>query len=215
GMGVVFRAIDRQTGALVAVKTLRGIEGAERFRREVQVLSGLRHPGIVSYLGHGQVQDELYLVMEWLEGEDLGARVAAVEVTLDDAVGLGLQLASALAAAHAQGVVHRDLKPSNVFLCDWRIDRVKLLDYGIARLVGASSLTATGSVVGTPAYMPPEQARGDRALDARADVYALGALLFHCLTGRPPFEAETLQGLLPSVLQPPPPRPPHRLPLPP
>jgi non-specific serine/threonine protein kinase len=211
GMGVVFRGVDRKTGALVAVKTLRGTEGAERFRREVRVLSGLQHPGIVSYLGHGQSRDELYLVMEWLEGEDLGSRLAAVEVSVDEAVGVGLQLASALAAAHAQGIIHRDLKPSNVFLCDWRLDRVKLLDYGIARLVGASSLTDTGSVVGTPAYMPPEQARGDRSLDARADVYALGALLFHCLTGRPPFESETLEGLLASVMQRPAPRLAERL----
>ena len=214
GMGLVFRGVDRQTGALVAIKTLKGAEGAERFRREVRVLSGLEHPGIVTYLGHGQAQDELYLVMEWLEGEDLGARLAAVEMSVDDAVGVGLQLASALAAAHAQGIIHRDLKPSNVFLCDWRLDRVKLLDYGIARLVGASSLTDTGSVVGTPAYMAPEQARGERDLDARADVYALGALLFHCLTGRPPFEAETLQGLLGSVLQRPAPRLGERLAVP-
>jgi adenylate cyclase len=206
GMGVVFRGVDRESGALVAVKTLRGLEGAERFRREVRVLSGLRHPGIVTYLGHGQAQEELYLVMEWLEGEDLGARLAAAEISLDEAVGIGLQLASALSAAHAQGIVHRDLKPSNVFLCDWRLDQVKLLDYGIARLIGATSYTDTGAVVGTPAYMAPEQARGERSIDARADVYSLGALLFHCLTGRPPFEAETLQGLLVSVLQRPVPR---------
>ena len=211
GMGVVFRGVDRQTGALVAVKTLRGTEGAERFRREVQVLSGLHHPGIVTYLGHGQSQDELYLVMEWLEGEDLSSRLGAVEVSIDEAVGVGLQLASALAAAHAQGIIHRDLKPSNVFLCDWRLDRVKLLDYGIARLVGASNLTDTGSVMGTPAYMPPEQARGERSLDARADVYALGALLFHCLTGRPPFESETLEGLLVAVMRRPAPRLAERL----
>jgi len=214
GMGVVFRGIDRQNGALVAVKLLRTADGAERFRREVKVLSGLHHPGIVSYLGHGQAEDGLYLVMEWLEGEDLGTRLAAVEVSLDEGVGIGLQLASALAAAHAQGIIHRDLKPSNVFLCDWRLDRVKLLDYGIARLVGAANLTDTGAVVGTPAYMAPEQARGERSLDARADVYALGALLFHCLTGRPPFESETLQGLLVSVMQRPAPRLGERVPVP-
>ncbi|HEY1417797.1 MAG TPA: serine/threonine-protein kinase, partial [Myxococcaceae bacterium] len=214
GMGVVFRGVDRESGALVAVKTLRGLEGAERFRREVRVLSGLRHPGIVTYLGHGQAQEELYLVMEWLEGEDLGSRLAAAEVSIDEAVGVGLQLASALAAAHAQGIVHRDLKPSNVFLCDWRLDRVKLLDYGIARLIGATSFTQTGAVVGTPAYMAPEQARGERSLDARADVYSLGALLFHCFTGRPPFEAETLQGLLVSVIQRPTPRVGERVALP-
>jgi len=205
-MGVVFRATDRQTGALVAVKTLRGVDGAERFRREVQVLSSLRHPGIVAYLGHGRAGDELYLVMEWLEGEDLGTRLAAAEVTVDEAARVGVQIASALAAAHAQGIVHRDIKPSNVFLSDWRLDRVKLLDYGIARHSGASTLTEMGMVVGTPAYMSPEQARGEREIDARADVYALGALLFHCLTGRPPFEADAREALLAAVVQRPVPR---------
>lgn len=206
GMGVVFRAQDRQTSALVAVKTLRGVEGAERFRREVEVLSALHHPGIVAYLGHGQSGDELYLVMEWLEGEDLGARLAGAEVSVEEAVGVALQIASALSAAHAQGIVHRDIKPSNVFLVDWRLDRVKLLDYGIARQSGTSTLTELGTVVGTPAYMAPEQARGERAIDARADVYSLGALLFHCLTGRPPFEAEGREALLGAVLQRPAPR---------
>ncbi len=200
GMGVVFRAMDRHTGTLVAVKTLRGVEGAERFRREVQVLSSLHHPGIVAYLGHGCAGDELYLVMEWLEGEDLGARLTGALVTVDEAVGVGVQVASALAAAHAQGVVHRDIKPSNVFLADWRLDRVKLLDCGIARHGAASTLTELGMVVGTPAYMAPEQARGEREIDARADVYALGALLFHCLTGRPPFEADAREGLLAAVI---------------
>ena len=90
GMGVVFRGINRQTGALVAVKLLRGTDGAERFRREVKVLSGLRHPGIVTYLGHGLAQDKQCLVMAWLEGEDLGTRLAAVEVNLDESVGVGL-----------------------------------------------------------------------------------------------------------------------------
>ncbi len=206
GMGMVFRARDRQTGALVAVKTLRGVDGAERFRREMQVLSSLRHPGIVTYLGHGRSADELYLVMEWLEGEDLGARLAGAEVTVDEAVGVGVQIASALAAAHAQGIVHRDIKPSNVFLADWRLDRVKLLDCGIARNSGASTLTEVGMVVGTPAYMAPEQARGEPEIDARADVYALGALLFHCLTGRPPFEADAREVLLAAVVQRPVPR---------
>ena len=155
------------------------------------MLSGLRHPGIVTYLGHGRTADELYLVMEWLEGEDLGARLDAAGVSVDEAVQIGIQLASALAAAHAQGIVHRDLKPSNVFLADWRVDRMKLLDYGIARQAGTTTLTEVGMVVGTPAYMAPEQARGEREIDARTDVYGLGAVLFRCLAGRPPFEAQT------------------------
>ncbi len=206
GMGVVFRGVDRQTGGLVAVKTLRDTDGAERFRREVQVLSGLRHPGIVAYLGHGTAAGELYLVMEWLEGEDLGTRLAGVDVSVEEAVSVALQIASALAAAHAQGIVHRDIKPSNVFLADFRLDRLKLLDYGIARHGGASTLTELGTVLGTPAYMSPEQARGDRDIDARADVYALGALLFRCLTGNPPFEADGREALLAAVVHRPAPR---------
>src|SRR5215475_5479382 len=109
GMGVVHRARDRQTGALVAVKTLRGVEGAERFRREVQVLSGLHHPGIVAYLGHGRTPDELYLVMEWLEGESLGGRLDAAGLTVEESLLVGIQLASALGVALRQGIVHRDV----------------------------------------------------------------------------------------------------------
>ena len=206
GMGVVFRGTDRQTGALVAIKTLRSIEGAERFRREVQVLSALKHPGIVTYLGHGRTEEEFYLVMEWLEGEDLGARLEGAEVTLEESVKLGAQIASALGAAHAQGIVHRDVKPSNVFLADWRLDRIKLLDLGIARQIGSQSLTEVGTVLGTPAYMAPEQARSGAEIDARADVYALGAVLFRCLAGRPPFEAETREALIDALLHRPAPR---------
>ena len=206
GMGVVHRGLDRQTGAPVAVKVLRGVEWAERFRREAQVLSALRHPGIVTYLGHGRTGDELYLIMEWLEGEHLGARLDAAGLTVDESVRVAIQLASALATGHGQKIVHRDLKPSNVFLADWRLDRVKLLDYGIARQAGNATLTEVGMVVGTPAYMSPEQARGERDVDARTDVYALGAVLFRCLTGRAPFEADSSHELLGAILHLPAPR---------
>jgi TolB-like protein/tetratricopeptide (TPR) repeat protein len=206
GMGVVHRGRDLQTGAPVAVKTLRGVEGAERFRREIQVLSGLRHPGIVTYLGDGRTTDELYLVMEWLEGEDLGTRLDAAPVSTQDAVRIGIQLASALAAAHAKGIVHRDLKPSNIFLADFRVDRIKLLDYGIARQAGSTNLTEVGMVIGTPAFMAPEQARGDRDIDSRTDVYGLGAVLFRCIAGRAPFEGRTPHELLGAVLHRPAPR---------
>jgi len=206
GMGTVFRGVDRETGALVAIKTVAAGDGAERFRREVEVLSALRHPGIVAYLGQGRTADELYLVMEWLDGEDLGARLAAAELTVSEALAVGLQVSSALGAAHAQGIVHRDIKPSNVFLADWRVDRVKVLDYGIARQLGTAGLTEIGTVVGTPAYMAPEQARGQGEVDARTDVHALGALLFRCLAGRPPFEAETREESLAALLHRPAPR---------
>ena len=156
GMGEIFRAIDRQSGEVVGVKTVRVEGGADRFQREIQILSNLRHPGIVSYLAHGRVGDEFYLVMEWLEGEDLGTRLAVAELNAQEAVGIGVQVAAALEAVHRQGIIHRDVKPSNVFLVDWRLDRVKLLDYGVARQTGMEKLTWTGSVVGTPSYMAPE-----------------------------------------------------------
>ena len=200
GMGEIFRAIDRQSAEVVGVKTVRVEGGADRFQREIQILSNLRHPGIVSYLAHGRVGDEFYLVMEWLEGEDLGTRLAVAELNAQEAVGIGVQVAAALEAVHRQGIIHRDVKPSNVFLVDWRLDRVKLLDYGVARQTGMEKLTWTGSVVGTPSYMAPEQARGERTLDARADVYSLGALLFHCLSGRPPFEGANPNEVLAAVL---------------
>jgi serine/threonine protein kinase/tetratricopeptide (TPR) repeat protein len=200
GMGEVFRALDRETGALVGVKTVRIAGGGERFQREIEILANLRHPGIVAYLGHGRVADEFYLAMEWLEGEDLGARLVGAELSLPEAVSVAAQVAAALGVAHRQGIVHRDVKPSNVFLVDWRLDRVKLLDYGIARRAGLATLTTTGSVLGTPAYMAPEQARGQPDVDARADVYALGALLFHCLAGRPPFEGSNPNELLAATL---------------
>ena len=200
GMGTIFRGLDRQTGASVGIKTVRIAGGSDRFEREIQILAALRHPGIVAYLGHGRVEDEHYLVMEWLDGEDLGARLARERLGMADAVGIGIQVAAALGAAHRQGIVHRDVKPSNVFLAEGRLDRAKLLDYGIARRAGMETLTGLGTVLGTPAYMAPEQARGDRDIDARADVYALGALLFHCVAGRPPFEGETLNELLAAAL---------------
>jgi non-specific serine/threonine protein kinase len=206
GMGVIHRGRDRATGALVAVKTLRGLDGADRFRREIQVLSGLKHPGIVTYLAHGQTADELYLIMEWLEGEDLATRLEAAGLSVEESIRVAIQLASALAVAHGRGIVHRDLKPSNVYLSDWRLDRIKLLDYGVAHRAGATTLTDVGMVIGTPAYMSPEQARGERDIDARADVYALGAVLFRCVAGRPPFEGETPHELLGAVLHRPAPR---------
>jgi TolB-like protein/tetratricopeptide (TPR) repeat protein len=207
GAGIVYRGVDRESGAPVAIKAAHSEEAADpRFRREVETLAALNHPAIVTYLRHGTFGDELYLVMEWLEGQDLATRLAAGALSVAESVNIARQVAAALAAAHEKGIVHRDVKPSNVFLVGGQPDQVKLLDFGIARRAGRATLTATGVVVGTPSYMAPEQARGTADLDARVDVYGLGALLFHCVAGRAPFVGDTLEQVLARVFTEPAPR---------
>jgi serine/threonine protein kinase len=165
GMGEVFRARDMTTGDTVALKLLRaqadGGTETERFVREARVLAELEHPGIVSYLAHGQTHDgRPYLAIEWLAGQDLSRRLASGPLSLRECITLLDKAADALAAAHRKGIVHRDLKPSNLFLRDNRIDGVTLLDFGIARWDRATTLTRTGHFLGTPGYVAPEQARG-------------------------------------------------------
>jgi hypothetical protein len=211
GMGAVYRAYDRERGEDVAVKTLfrQGLDDTERFAREAEVLAALKHPGIVGHIAHGRtVEGEPYLVMEWLEGEDLSAHLARRALTVEESLALVAQAADALEAAHARGIVHRDVKPSNLFLVGGGIERIKILDFGIARLgeAGASSSTRTGSMIGTPGYMAPEQARGDRQIDARADVFALGCVLFECLTGRAVFVGSHPMAVLAKILFEQPPR---------
>src|SRR5215831_3020030 len=172
-MGEVWHATDRVRGAPVAVKLLTGTSesGRARFLREAVVLSDLRHPGIVRYVSHGLTpSQELYLVMEWLEGEDLSQRLGRGTLDVAEAAALLRGVADALAAAHARGIVHRDIKPSNLFLPGRSIKGVKILDFGVAR-TGAATRTRAGGMVGTPGYMAPEQARGEEEVDARADVF--------------------------------------------
>jgi len=203
GMGEVFRAHDRVSGEVVAVKVMS--EGrahrTARFAREVELLAELSHPGIVRYVAHGETPSgKLFLAMEWLDGEDLKARLEREPLTMDEAVTLATRVAEALGAAHARGVVHRDLKPSNLFLPGCRIDAVKVLDFGIAHRRGRTQLTRTGMMLGTPGYMAPEQARTGGEIDARADVFALGCVLFECLTGTPPFEGDNAASILAKIL---------------
>jgi tetratricopeptide (TPR) repeat protein len=201
-MGCVFRARDVTTGEPVALKILHPEmhEHAERFLREAQILAELRHPGIVRYVAHGEAADAgLYLAMEWLEGEDLSRRLSRVPLTLGETLTLARNVAGALGLAHARGVVHRDVKPSNLFLVDGRASDVRVLDFGIAH-VEQVAVTQTGAMLGTPGYIAPEQARGSRNVGPAADIFALGAVLFECLTGRPPFVAEHALGVLAKIL---------------
>ncbi|WP_437665565.1 serine/threonine-protein kinase [Sorangium sp. So ce1182] len=204
GMGDVYRARDRHDGEPVALKLLRSsdVQLVARFQREARLLAELRHPAIARHIAHGvSEQGQHYLAMEWLEGEDLAARLARGPLGVDEALSLVQRVAEALSLVHARGVVHRDLKPANLFLRGGQLDQVKILDFGIARDAAATGgLTEPGVAIGTPAYMAPEQVRGELDIDARADVYALGCLLFECLTGKAPFWAEHAFAVLVKVL---------------
>ncbi len=213
GMGVVYRAHDRSTNTPVALKLL-SVSDAEppsvaRFEHEARILAELEHPRIVRHIASGISADgEPYLVMEWLDGESLAERLTREPLCLDDCLAIVRAAAEALGAAHALGVIHRDIKPGNIFLVGGECDGVKILDFGIARMARTfGSFTQTGSVMGTPGYMAPEQARGDRQMiDARADIFSLGAVLFECLTGRPAFQGQHAMALLAKLLLEEPPR---------
>jgi tetratricopeptide (TPR) repeat protein len=202
-MGVVYRAQDKWSGTVCAVKVLEASTNARRFLREAQILAKLTHPGIVRYVGHGvSPTGALFLAMEWVEGTDLERRLAESPLTVQEALEVGCRLAETLEAVHAAGIVHRDLKPSNVFLPQGRLELAKLGDFGIAHLSATrhatSTLTRTGVVVGTPGYLSPEQLRAG-SIDARADLFGLGCVLFECLTGRPAFWADSLLALLAKI----------------
>jgi len=204
GMGTVYRARDLTDGATVAVKVLTGREAREaiRFEQEAAILSELAHPAIVRYLASGIAESgERFIAMEWLDGEDLAMRLCRKPVTVAEAVAVARRAAEALAHAHGRGIVHSDIKPENLFLPALAIERLKVLDFGIARLTrGARKLTRTGSVIGTPGYMAPELVRGERDIKPSADVFSLGCVLFQCLTGRPAFEADDATALLAKIL---------------
>jgi hypothetical protein len=204
GMGTVWRARDLRSGQAVALKLLHlaGTEEAERFVREGAFLADLSHPGIVSYVAHGRTTDgRPYLAMEWLEGENVAERLARQPLTLLESLTLLRSVTGALVVAHRRGIVHRDLKPSNLFLRGERVERATILDLGIARYVSAArDLTRTGSILGTPGYMAPEQAQGLGNPTPAADVFSLGCVLFECLTGDPPFVGAHVFTVLAKVL---------------
>jgi predicted ATPase/class 3 adenylate cyclase len=197
GMGAVHRAIDRRTGGPVAVKLLHPVLAADpqyaaRLRREAAVAAALTSPRVVRVTDLGEHEGRPFLVMEYVPGPTLREHLdARGRLPVAEALAVALEVARALAAAHAAGVVHRDLKPENVKLVD---GHVKVLDFGIARADGSPGLTAAGAFLGTPEYGAPEQAQGGG--DARADVYALGVLLYELLSGRRPFPGPGLVALV-------------------
>jgi serine/threonine-protein kinase len=210
-MAEVFRATDLVDGRLVAVKILRGQtannrEAVARLKREGEVLSALRHKAIVAVEAAHEIDGGVFLVMELLEGETLGARMKRGRMSPAELAPIVAGIVAGLAAAHAQAVVHRDLKPDNIFLVPDVASgregaiRVKLLDFGISKVWYGEKLTQTGQVLGTPRYMSPEQLGVEADVDPRIDVYALGVILYEALAGTPPFLATTPTDLIVAIL---------------
>ncbi len=200
-MGEVFQALDTTTDRLVALKILRDASDRDRFEREARALTELHHPAIVRLIAYGSTQEGMpYLAMEWLEGEDLSALLRRRRLGLDEALSLARRVASALGEAHARGMIHRDIKPANLFLVNGDIHQARLLDFGIARFAGQTRMTRTGTILGTPAYMAPEQARGDEQLTPALDIFSLGCVLFEVLAGKPAFEGHHMVAILAKII---------------
>jgi serine/threonine-protein kinase len=221
GMGVVYLAEHALIGRRAAVKVLlpaysHDVHVVSRFFNEARAIAGIKHPGLVDIYDFGTLDDgSAFLVMEWLSGESLAERVQRKgRLRPNFAVEIGRQLAGAMAAAHTQQIVHRDLKPDNVYLvADADLPfatRVKVLDFGVAKVFGmpaGAPRTHSQAVLGTPAYMSPEQCRGAGNVDRRSDIYALGCILFEMVTGQPPFVAEGMGEVFADHLRTPAPSP--------
>jgi serine/threonine-protein kinase len=222
GMGAVYLAEHPDIGRKVAIKVLRSEFSRDaqllgRFMNEARAANAIRHPNIIEILDSGTTEQGMpYLVMELLEGEVLAGRLRRLgRLSLPNALEFAYQSASAVGAAHRKGIVHRDLKPDNLFVVpdehDPARERIKVLDFGIAKLqmraVGDSVKTRTGTLMGTPVYMSPEQSMGTKEVDHRSDIYSLGVIIYEMICGKPPFFSEGFGELVHLHLNVPPPPP--------
>ncbi|HEY5922057.1 MAG TPA: protein kinase [Kofleriaceae bacterium] len=209
GMGAVYLAENVAIGRQVAIKVLHARMGRDaatlrRFRQEARATATIGHPGVVDVLDMGETAaGDAFIVMEKLEGQTMGARLKQRHrLSIDETISIVTEALDAIAAAHDKGIVHRDLKPDNLFLVWHPRWSVKVLDFGISRFIDADEigLTATNTVMGSVLYMPPEQAKDARVAGPPADLYALGAVMYHALSGRPPFGGERYSEVLSRVL---------------
>ncbi len=205
GMAMVYLAEDLKHKRKVALKVLRpelaAVVGAERFLAEIETTANLQHPHILPLFDSGEADGFLFYVMPYVEGESLRERIEKEhQLPLEEALKIAANVAAALQYAHEQGVVHRDIKPANILLSR---GEPLVADFGIALAVseaGGGRITETGLSLGTPHYMSPEQAAGERTLDKRSDVYALACVLYEMLTGQPPYSGPTAQAVLGRIL---------------
>ena len=205
GMAVVFLARDIRHDRLVAIKVFRSdvgdASGAERFQREIRLLARLQHPHILPLYDSGTTGETSYFVSPFVDGETLRARLKREhQLPIEEAVRLAVEVAAALDFAHMREVIHRDIKPENILLHD---GHAIVADFGIARAMrrsGTEWTTAAGMTVGSPAYMSPEQAGGDREIDGRADLYGLASVLYEMLASEPPFTARAAHMIIAAKL---------------
>ena len=209
GMGVVYKAVDTRLDRPVALKFLpdnlrQDSQALERFRREARAASALNHPGICTIYEIGQQDSRAFIVMEFIDGETLRSHIHQQALPLKELLKLGIQMAEALDAAHAEGIIHRDIKPANVFVT--KRGQAKVVDFGLAKLASKGvakadpdSVSIVGIISGTPSYMSPEQVRGDN-LDPRTDIFSLGLLLYEMATGRQAFSGKTGGVIIEAVL---------------
>ncbi len=213
-MGVVYRALDETDGSNVALKVFlpdsslpvhQQKDLLRRFEKEAEILKKIKHENIVAYKDFGTVDNKQYLAMEFLEGQNLKELLEMhVSFTVEEVADIGMQVLSGLAECHEHGIIHRDIKPANIIKLSSGI--VKLTDFGIARILTDATISKTGTVVGTPNYMSPEQIKGEELTPA-SDLFSLGVVLYELLTKHKPFDADTITTIMYNVvnLEPPPP----------